>query len=92
MRTTLTLDPDVAQMLRKAVASGKHSFKDVVNAALRSGLAATAEPAKPKKRFVQRTFAGGEMPPWPEIKERMYQEDIEKFNEVARRQPSRLRD
>jgi hypothetical protein len=74
------------------VASGKNSFKDVVNAALRIGLAANHEPAQPKKRFVQRTFAGGEMPPWPEIKEQMYQEDLEKFNEVARRQPSRLRD
>ncbi|MEO8680396.1 MAG: hypothetical protein ABI665_15195 [Vicinamibacterales bacterium] len=92
MRTTLTLDPDVAQLLRKAVASGKNSFKDVVNQALRIGLTAHDDPAKPKKRFVQRTFAGGEMPPWAEIKERMYQEDIEKFNEVARRQPSRLRD
>ena len=92
MRTTLTLDADVAAMLKKTVAAGKVSFKDAVNAALRVGLTVINEPAKPRKRFVQRTFAGGEMPPWSEIKERMYQEDIEKFNEVARRQPSRLRD
>lgn len=54
MRTTLTLDPDVAAMLKKAAASRKQNFKDLVNAALRVGLAAAAEPAKPKKRFVQR--------------------------------------
>jgi hypothetical protein len=52
MRTTLTLDPDVAAMLRKVVARGEASFKDVVNRALRRGLA--EESPKPKKRFVQR--------------------------------------
>jgi hypothetical protein len=53
MRTTLTLDADVAAMLKKAVAKGDVSFKDVVNAALRRGLVQTAVD-KPKRRFVQR--------------------------------------
>lgn len=92
MRTTLTLDPDVAAMLKKAVASSRKNFKEVVNQALRLGLSASDQPPKQKRRFVQRTWSGGEMLPWAEIKERMYQEDIEKFNEVARRQPPRLRD
>ena len=53
MRTTLTLDPDVAALLKKAVAKGEVSFKQAVNEALRRGLAET--PAdKPKRRFVQR--------------------------------------
>ena len=37
MRTTLTLDPDIAQRLRQELASGKKSFKDVVNERLRLG-------------------------------------------------------
>ncbi len=37
MRTTLTLDPDIAQRLRQELASGKKSFKEVVNERLRLG-------------------------------------------------------
>ena len=53
MRTTLTLDPDVAALLKKAVAKGELSFKQAVNEALRRGLTEAAL-AKPRKRFVQR--------------------------------------
>ena len=38
MRTTLSLDSDVAQRLRQELASGKKSFKEVVNERLRLGL------------------------------------------------------
>ena len=58
MRTTLTLDPDVAALLKKAMASGDQSFKDVVNGALRKGLESTANTDKAKKRWVQRTWSG----------------------------------
>ncbi|MEI7864637.1 MAG: hypothetical protein WCI38_04630 [Chthoniobacterales bacterium] len=37
MRTTLSLDSDVAQRLRQELASGKKSFKEVVNERLRLG-------------------------------------------------------
>ena len=37
MRTTLSLEPDVAQRLRQELASGKKSFKQVVNERLRLG-------------------------------------------------------
>lgn len=53
MRTTLTLDPDVAALLKKAVAKADVSFKQAVNEALRRGLA-EAPAGKPKRRFVQR--------------------------------------
>lgn len=53
MRTTLTLDPDVAALLKKAVAKGEVSFKQAVNDALRRGLTDAAL-EKPKKRWVQR--------------------------------------
>ncbi|MGO9255232.1 MAG: hypothetical protein ACLQU1_02860 [Bryobacteraceae bacterium] len=39
MRTTLTLEPDVAQQIRQRIAEKKLSLKRVVNDALRTGLA-----------------------------------------------------
>jgi hypothetical protein len=38
MRTTLSLDPDVAALLKRIQAKRKTSFKEVVNDALREGL------------------------------------------------------
>ena len=58
MRTTLTLDPDVAALLKKAVARGEVSFKEAVNDALRRGLTDVAS-ARPKKRWVQRVGPPG---------------------------------
>lgn len=42
MRTTLTLDDDVAALLRRAMKARKTSLKIVVNEALRRGLEAPA--------------------------------------------------
>jgi hypothetical protein len=44
MRTTLTLDPDVARLLEEATARQRKSFKEVVNEAIRRGLAPGATP------------------------------------------------
>jgi len=38
VRTTLTLDPDVASKARKGAAKLGRPFKEVINAALRAGL------------------------------------------------------
>lgn len=38
MRTTLTLDPEIAERLRAEATLGKRSFKEIVNDALRRGL------------------------------------------------------
>ena len=46
MRTTLTLDSQVAERLRQEVALGKQSFKEIVNAALRRGLGFDAPVAR----------------------------------------------
>ena len=40
MRTTLTIDPDVAQLLTQALHRAKKPLKQVVNDALRRGLSA----------------------------------------------------
>ena len=51
MRTTLSLDPDVARQLKARVAGGKASFEEVVNDTLRRGLAANS---KSKARAIVR--------------------------------------
>jgi hypothetical protein len=48
MRTTLTLDPDVAERLRRETASGRRTLKEVVNERLRIGFGlVTEEPRAP---------------------------------------------
>lgn len=49
MRTTLTLEPEVAEVLRREAALGKRSFKEIVNQALKRGLGIENVPAR--KRF-----------------------------------------
>jgi hypothetical protein len=47
MRTTVTLDPDVAAKLRAVSRERGISFKEALNSAVRAGLAATGGTAKP---------------------------------------------
>lgn len=51
MRTTLTIDEDVAAKLRELAHRRKLSFKTVVNAVLRRGLAAQEPRAESRRRF-----------------------------------------
>jgi hypothetical protein len=51
MRTTVTLDPDVEQLLRHATHGSQQNFKEALNDGLRRGLAHLA-PAVAAKRFV----------------------------------------
>lgn len=48
MRTTLTLDPDVAQMIEQEVHRIRKPLKQVVNDALRRGLTSPGERRAPK--------------------------------------------
>jgi hypothetical protein len=50
MRTTLTLDPDVASKARKGAAKLGKSLKEVINLALRIGLDAVLAP-KPARPY-----------------------------------------
>jgi len=71
MRTTLTLEPDVARRLNARMRTEGLTLKDVVNRALRAGL--TAENRKQaRKRFVVKPHHGGLMPGI----------DIDKINQV----------
>lgn len=56
MRTTLTLDNDLAQRLKQAARRDGRPFKDVVNETLRAGLGLRDKPGKRRETFVLRTF------------------------------------
>ena len=64
MRTTLTLDPDVAAKARKAANKLGKPFKEVINAALRTGLEQVLNPpaaklyrTKPRPLGLRRGFS-----------------------------------
>lgn len=59
MRTTLTIDDDIAFGLKKAQdAAPNRSFKEIVNETLRRGLASPEKNAR-KKRFKVKSFSLG---------------------------------
>ena len=58
MRTTLTLDDDLAARLEREQRKRRVPFKQVVNDLLRAGLDAIDRPA-PRKRFVTKGFNCG---------------------------------
>jgi hypothetical protein len=56
MRTTITLDSDVEQLLRNVIRERGISFNDAVNDAIRAGLKG---PTGKRARFRQQTFSLG---------------------------------
>ncbi|SPE43654.1 conserved hypothetical protein [Candidatus Sulfotelmatobacter sp. SbA7] len=66
MRTTLSLDDDVAQLLHKEVRRSGDSFKGVVNRYLRVGLAASKQPVR--KPFRVKPWSLG-LPPFEKAEE-----------------------
>ena len=56
MRTTLTLDPDVAQKLKRRMAEKKMSLKAAVNEALRAGLTQAAAVRRPRFKVEPHSF------------------------------------
>ena len=59
MRTTLTLDDDVAKALKELARTSGTSFKTVVNEALRLGLTTGARPAGTQEPFRVRSAPRG---------------------------------
>jgi plasmid stability protein len=62
MRTTLTLDDDVAAKLKAAARRSGRSFREIVNDVLRRGLATRQEPA-PRDPFRVQTRDFGALRP-----------------------------
>jgi len=61
MRTTLTLDDDVAVQLNRLRAEKRITLKEAVNTILRRGLAAPEKPSAAKKRFRTEGLSAGEI-------------------------------
>jgi hypothetical protein len=59
MRTTLTLDDDVAVQLQRLQRSRETSFKELVNEALRLGLREMNAPPRKRKPFRTEVFKMG---------------------------------
>jgi hypothetical protein len=59
MRTTLTLDDDVAALLRRVQETRKVSLKDAVNEALRQGLEQMVSPPSHREPFQTRSVSLG---------------------------------
>jgi hypothetical protein len=57
MRTTVTLDPDVQALLKKVMREREISFKEALNSAVRSGLAAGKR--SPRKPYRMKTYKMG---------------------------------
>lgn len=77
MRTTLTLDPDVAAAIARRRRKRGTGLKEEVNALLRAGLAADDAPADDE--YVLPTFdSGRQLLDWPEIEEQMLREDVDR--------------
>jgi hypothetical protein len=66
MRTTLSLDDDVAQLLKKEVRRTGSSFKEAVNRFLRMGLMASKQPVG--KPFRVKPWNLG-LPPFEKVEE-----------------------
>jgi len=59
MRTTLTLEDDVAALLQHVQKKHKQSLKEIVNTALRAGLASMTKPPEARRPFRTRTLNTG---------------------------------
>ena len=51
MRTTLTIDDDLAAALKRSAARSGKSFKAIVNEAIRRGMSTGEKPASRRERF-----------------------------------------
>jgi hypothetical protein len=61
MRTTLTLEPDVAAQVERLRKQRDMALKDVINEALRRGLFEMNAKPKPQGRYETRVHHGGEL-------------------------------
>ena len=86
MRTTLTLDDDLARVLKQRARLLNQSFKQVVNDTLRRGLSPTSG-EKPRRPFRIRTFSSAYAPGVDRLRLKELADDmeVEHFLEVQRR-------
>lgn len=90
MRTTLTLDDDVATKLRELAHRRKRPFKEVVNEVLRRGLAVPAPRAR-QRPFRVEAFRSAFRPGVDLLKLNQLSDELEvrRIGETSRRRPER---
>lgn len=77
MRTTLTLDDDVARELQRLERGTQRRFKELVNALLRNGMACGARPIQSPGRFVVTPKSSGFRPGVDPLKLNQLSDDLE---------------
>ena len=85
MRTTITLDPDVAARLEKLATERGTSFKATINATLRAGLEAGSRTGKPYREVTRRLGAQPGMDLMKALRIASELEDEETVRELALR-------
>lgn len=83
MRTTLTLEADVARSLREEAARSGRPLKNVVNEALRAGLA--ARKARPARRYRLKPVSLGGVRPGVDLDKALALADALEEREIARK-------
>lgn len=83
MRTTVTLEPDVEALLRKAMAERHLSFKAAVNAAIRAGLVAGSPADRAPYRVPVRALGSPRVPLTKALQLAAELEDDEIVRELA---------
>ena len=84
MRTTLTVDEDIAVELRRIVAVTQQGFKNVVNELLRRGLAAGPRPLVSSTPFVVKAKSCGFLPGVDPLKLNQLADELESDDFIER--------
>jgi predicted DNA-binding ribbon-helix-helix protein len=84
VRTTLTLDDDVADKLKALAERRKLSFKETVNAVLRRGLGAQEASSRARKPFLIEPFSSAFRPGVDPLKLNQLSDEIETQHAIDR--------
>jgi hypothetical protein len=77
MRTTLTLDDDLAARLKELAREGDQSFKEIINEVIRRGLSVGEQPGEEPKAFQVLPKACGFKPGIDPLKLNQVYDDLE---------------
>ena len=83
MRTTVTLEHEVAAKLKELAHRRRASFKDTLNDVLRKGLTSQAGTARRVERFIVKPHAGGFRPGIDPSKLNQVVDELEVYDFVA---------
>lgn len=89
MRTTLTIDSDVAERLRQEAASGRRSLKEIVNDCLRVGFG--LKEVKSRKKFQIQPHSSRYVPGVDRLKLNQLVDELDAETFVASRRKPEIR-